>query len=294
MDSQLLSCEGSLLIYIYINIRCDCISLSRGFLLFSVGGSRRNFLWTISETWLSWEEHLFFFASFLCEENTNNLQPRICGRSAVWCRAMPSERENHFSSRLTCNLSFLSSFHCVFLSRLFCQSVCGLYFVFSPSPWYFVLSSFESNFVLWFFFYDFKAWGFYKPDKRILCEMCCTESFGLNRKLSDVIGRPGLFYVILNLNWYFYYASAALWASVLCTISRPASPEQKTLLHWHPMATRAGRLYIEYSWYFCTQLFECAFLSLTSLMVVLQYQNQDLCLIHIHESLQTVFFNESP
>lgn len=145
-----------------------------------------------------------------------------------------------------------------------------------------------------FFFYDFKAWGFYKPDKRILCEMCCTESFGLNRKLSDVISRAGLFYVILNLNWYFYYASAALWASVLCTISRPASPEQKTLLHWHPMATRAGRLYIEYSWYFCTQLFECAFLSLTSLMVVLQYQNQDLCLIHFHESLQTVFFNESP
>lgn len=195
MDSQLLSCKGSLHRYIYINIRCDCISLSWGFPLSSAGGSRCNFPWTISETWLSWEEHLFFFASFLCEEKTNNLQPRICGRSAVRWRATLSERENHFSSRLTCNLSFLSSFHCVFLSRLFCQSVCGLfYFVFSPSLWYFVLSSFESNFVLWFFFYYFEDWGIYKPHKRILCEMCCTESFGLNRKLNDVIGRAGLFF----------------------------------------------------------------------------------------------------
>lgn len=158
----------------------------------------------------------FFFASFLCEEKTNNLQPRICGRSAVRWRAMLSERENHFSSRLTCNLSFLSSFHCVFLSRLFCQSFCGLlYLVFSPSPWYFVLSSFESNFVLWFF-YCLKDWGIYKPDKRIFCEMCCTESFGLNRKLNDVIGRAGLFYVILNLIWSFFFMLQLHWASVLC------------------------------------------------------------------------------
>lgn len=94
----------------------------------------------------------------------------------------------------------------------------------------------------------------------------------------------------------FLYASTALSLGVVQDM--PCFEDQhhqsrKTLLHWHPMATGAGRLYIEYSLYFCTQLFECVFLSQTSFIVVLQYQKQDSCLIHFHESLQTVFFNES-
>lgn len=138
-------------VFIYINIRCDCISLSRGFPLSSVGGSLCNFPWTISETWLSCEEHLLFFASFLYEEKRITCSPESVGGVSYDGGPCWAKEKTTFLHVSPVIYLFFHPFSVYSFPRLFCQSVCGLHFVFSPRPWDFVPSPFESNFVLWFF-----------------------------------------------------------------------------------------------------------------------------------------------
>lgn len=215
------------------------------------GRSRRNFPWTISETWLSWEEHLFSLLLSSVRKKTNNLQPRICGRSAVWWWAMLSERENHFSSRLACNLSFLSSFHCVFLSHLFCQSVCGLfYFIFSPNPWYF---DFGSNFVVLFFslLSQGKANTGVFSKVPLLNVLYKILSFEQEVEWCHSQGRVVLCdssaHLLKLYFWMLWLRREPRCCARHAMFQRPASREWKnTHLHWHRMATRAGPLYIKY------------------------------------------------
>lgn len=158
----------------------------------------------------------FFLCFFPLWGKTNNLQPWICGRSVVRWRAMPSERENHFSSRLTCNLSFLSSFHCVFLSRLFCQSVCSLFYFPGLDILFYLVSS---PILCYDFFYFFLFQGLMylqtwqkDPLWNVLYRILWFEQ---EVEWCHWQGRVVLRDFKLKL--VFFHASAALWASVLCT-----------------------------------------------------------------------------